>query len=215
MWMNLCTLSLQYRAQVLMLQSRFGRIRRDPKRQEVWNLENASKRLIMVYTGDGKGKTTAALGLALRQIGWGRRVLVLQFMKGKGNVYGERIAAEKYLPLLEIEQCGREEFVDLSNPEPIDKELAQKGLKRAAQALESKQYGLVVLDEICVALACGLVSPDQMKALLARVPEGTDVVLTGRYCPAEIMDIADMVSEVKQVKHHYTKGIAAREGIEF
>lgn len=198
-----------------MLQSRFGRIRRDPKRQEVWNLENASKRLIMVYTGDGKGKTTAALGLALRQIGWGRRVLVLQFMKGKGNVYGERIAAEKYLPLLEIEQCGREEFVDFSNPEPIDKELAQKGLKRAAQALESKQYGLVVLDEICVALACGLVSPDQMKALLARVPEGTDVVLTGRYCPAEIMDIADMVSEVKQVKHHYTEGIAAREGIEF
>ncbi|HHX10894.1 MAG TPA: cob(I)yrinic acid a,c-diamide adenosyltransferase [Firmicutes bacterium] len=198
-----------------MLQSRFGRIRRDPKRQEVWNLENASKRLIMVYTGDGKGKTTAALGLALRQIGWGRRVLVLQFMKGKGNVYGERIAAEKYLPLLEIEQCGREEFVDFSNPEPIDKELAQKGLKRAAQALESKQYGLVVLDEICVALACGLVSPDQVKPLLARVPEGTDVVLTGRYCPAEIMDIADMVSEVKQVKHHYTEGIAAREGIEF
>lgn len=181
----------------------------------MWGLGDAGKGLIMVYTGDGKGKTTAALGLALRQAGWGRRVLFLQFMKGKGKVYGERIAAEKYLPLLEIEQCGRDEFVDLSNPEAIDRELAQNGLKRAAEALQSRQYGLVVLDEICVAMACGLVSTAQVKELLAGAPEGTDLVLTGRYCPGEILAIADMVSEVREVKHHYAKGIPAREGIEF
>ena len=118
-------------------------------------------------------------------------------MKGKGKVYGERIATEKYLPLLEIEQCGRDEFVDLSNPEAIDRELAQNGLKRAAEALQSRQYGLVVLDEICVAMACGLVSTAQVKELLAGAPEGTDLVLTGRYCPGEILAIADMVSEVR------------------
>jgi cob(I)alamin adenosyltransferase len=178
-------------------------------------LEGNGKSLVMVYTGNGKGKTTAALGLALRQIGWGRRVLFLQFMKGKGSVYGERIAAEKYLPLLEIEQWGREEFVDLSSPEPVDRELAQKALKKAAEALESGRYGLVVLDEICVAMACGLVSADQVKDLLSRVAGGTDLALTGRYCPEDIMDLADMVSEVREVKHHYGKGIPAREGIEF
>ncbi|HHY11147.1 MAG TPA: cob(I)yrinic acid a,c-diamide adenosyltransferase [Firmicutes bacterium] len=178
-------------------------------------MADANKGLIMVYTGDGKGKTTAALGLALRQIGWGKKVLFLQFMKGQGNVYGERIAAEKYLPLLRIEQCGRDEYVDLSDPDSMDRELAQKALERAAQAIESAEYGLVVLDEVCVAMACGLVSTGQVLDLLADMPEGTDLVLTGRYCPQKILEAADMVSEVKEVKHHYTQGIAAREGIEF
>jgi cob(I)alamin adenosyltransferase len=171
--------------------------------------------LVMVYTGDGKGKTTAALGLSLRQIGWGRKVLFLQFMKGKGNVYGERISAEKFLPDLEIEQWGREEFVDLSNPDSVDRDLAQKGLERAREAMESGVYGLLVLDEICVAVACGLLSTDQVVELVTSKPENLDMVLTGRYCPGKIMEIADMVSEVKEVKHHYVKGVAAREGIEF
>lgn len=178
-------------------------------------MDSANRGLVMVYTGNGKGKTTAALGLALRQIGWGRRVLFLQFMKGEGNVYGERIAAQKYLPLLEIEQLGREEFVNLSDPDPIDRKLAQQGLERAKEAIKSKQYGLVVLDEVCVATACGLVSAEQVIELLGAVPEGTDVVLTGRYCPEAIIDMANMVSEVREVKHHYKKGIPAREGIEF
>ena len=87
--------------------------------------------LVMVYTGNGKGKTTAALGLALRQIGWGRRVLFIQFMKGKGNVYGERMAAERHLPLLEIEQYGQDEFVDLSRPSDRDGDLAALAMKDA------------------------------------------------------------------------------------
>ncbi len=178
-------------------------------------LTNTTTGLVMVYTGDGKGKTTAALGLSLRQIGWGRKVLFLQFMKGKGNVYGERIAAGKFLPDLEIEQWGRDEFVDLSDPDSLDKTLAQKGLERAKGAIESGEYGLLVLDEICVAVACGLLSADQVIDLLSSKPKGMDIVLTGRYCPGKIQEIADMVSEVREVKHHYSRGVKAREGIEF
>ncbi len=171
--------------------------------------------LVMVYTGDGKGKTTAALGLALRQVGWGRRVLFIQFMKGKGNVYGERIAAEKYLPLLEIEQHGRDDFVDMVDPEKVDKDLAEKAMERAREALTSGDYGLVVLDEVNVAAACGLVEVEEVLALMAKRPPHVDMVLTGRYCPESIMEKADMVSEIKEVKHHYQKGIQAREGIEY
>ncbi len=171
--------------------------------------------LVMVYTGDGKGKTTAALGLSLRQAGWGRRVLFIQFMKGKGNVYGERIAAEKFLPLLEIEQHGRDVFVNLKDPDPVDKELAQKGLARAREAMTESKYAMVVLDEINVALSAGLVSERDVLDLLASRPPDVDLVLTGRYCPKEIIDHADMVSEVREVKHHYQKGVASRAGIEY
>ncbi|MGI6642645.1 MAG: cob(I)yrinic acid a,c-diamide adenosyltransferase [Bacillota bacterium] len=171
--------------------------------------------LVMVYTGDGKGKTTAALGLALRQVGWGRRVLFIQFMKGKGNVYGERIAAEKYLPLLEIEQHGRDDFVDLADPESMDRDLAKKAMERAHEALMGGYYDLVVLDEVNVAVACGMVEVEDVLALMAKRPPHVDLVLTGRYCPESIMEKSDMVSEIKEVKHHYKKGIQAREGIEY
>lgn len=171
--------------------------------------------LVLVYTGNGKGKTTAALGLALRQIGWDRRVLVIQFMKGKGNVYGERMAAERFLPLLEIEQHGRDEFVNLSNPAELDAELARKALERAEEAMESGEYGMVVLDEVNVAMATGMIDPKEVLALLDKRHKNTDVVLTGRYCPKEIEDRADMVSEVREVKHHFRRGIPAKKGIEY
>lgn len=174
-----------------------------------------SKGLVMVYTGNGKGKTTAALGLALRQIGWGRRVLFIQFMKSKDNVYGERMAAEKYLPLLEMEQYGQDEFVDLSSPGDRDAALAAVAMKRASEGLSSGEYGLVVLDEINVAAACGLVEVEDVLALIAKRPPHVDLVLTGRYCPDAIMAKADMVSEVREIKHHYAKGVPARKGIEF
>ncbi|MBE3519120.1 MAG: cob(I)yrinic acid a,c-diamide adenosyltransferase [Firmicutes bacterium] len=171
--------------------------------------------LVMVYTGDGKGKTTAALGLALRQVGWGRRVLVIQFMKGRGNVYGERIAAEKYLPLLEIEQHGRDEFVNLCNPDPVDIQLAQNALARAKEALESSKYGMIILDEINVAVYAGLLSVQDVLTLIDSKPDDVDLVLTGRYARQEVVDRADMVSEVREVKHHYRKGVPAQEGIEY
>lgn len=174
-----------------------------------------AKGLVLVYTGNGKGKTTAALGLALRQVGWGRKVLFVQFMKGKSNVSGERIAAEKCLPLLEMEQYGRDEFVNLANPAQVDAELARKALCRAKEAIMSGGYGLVVLDEVNVALATGLVETSDVLAILDSRPGGVDVVLTGRYCPKEILDKADMVSEVSEVKHHFARGVKARQGIEY
>jgi cob(I)alamin adenosyltransferase len=171
--------------------------------------------LVLVYTGNGKGKTTAALGLALRQVGWDRRVLVIQFMKGKGNVYGERVAAERYLPLLEIEQHGRDEFVNLADPAEVDARLAREALKRAEEALASGDYGMVVLDEVNVAVATGMIDARDVLTVLDKRHEDTDVVLTGRYCPKEIADRADMVSEVREIKHHFTRGVQARKGIEY
>lgn len=171
--------------------------------------------LVLVYTGDGKGKTTAALGLCLRQVGWGKRVLVVQFMKGEDNVYGERIAAKEYLPLLEIEQHGRSEFVDLDDPAEVDKKLAQGALTRAREALSSGKYDMIVLDEVNVAVAAGLLDLRDLLAVLDTRPQGVDLVLTGRYCPQEVIDRSDMASEVVELKHHYARGVPARRGIEY
>ena len=174
-----------------------------------------NKGIVMVYTGDGKGKTTAALGLSLRQVGWGKRVLVIQFMKGPGNVYGEKLAAEKCLLNLCIEQMGRDEFVNLSEPDDIDIELAQKALARAEKAMLSGECDMLVLDEVNVAMGCGLLQVSQVAGLIDKKPEHLDLVLTGRRCPEEIIEKADMVSEIKEIKHHYARGVQARKGIEY
>ncbi|MEW6522130.1 MAG: cob(I)yrinic acid a,c-diamide adenosyltransferase [Bacillota bacterium] len=170
--------------------------------------------LIMVYTGDGKGKTTAALGMALRNAGHGRRVLVLQFMKGPGNIYGETLAIRKYLPGVEIVQGGRETFVSRSHPDPEDVRLAQQTLDLAAQALASGHHQLVVLDEVNVAVDFGLISESQVLAALENRANGVDVILTGRNAPAALVKLADLVSEVVEIKHHYRAGVQARAGIE-
>jgi len=171
--------------------------------------------LIMVYTGNGKGKTTAALGLALRAIGHGFKVYMVQFMKGEGNLYGEYLAASKYLPGFEIVRAGRDVFVDRGNPSEEDRVLAKKGLELARRAITCGRYELVILDEVNVAVEWGLLRVEDVLDLLKDKPPEVDVVLTGRYAKPEIMEAADMVSEVLEVKHHYRAGIPAREGIEF
>jgi cob(I)alamin adenosyltransferase len=169
----------------------------------------------MLYTGDGKGKTTAAMGLALRNVGHGRRVLVMQFMKGPGNVYGETLAARKYLPGLEVVQGGRDTFVSRVRPDPEDVRLARATLAQAAAALAAGEYDLVILDEVNVAVDYGLVPvEDVVEAVTGRAPL-VDVVLTGRQAPAELLELADLVSEVREVKHHYRAGVPARAGIEY
>lgn len=170
--------------------------------------------LVMVYTGNGKGKTTAAMGMVLRNAGHGRRVLVLQFMKGPGNFYGETQAIRSYLPGVEIVQGGRDSFVSKSHPHAEDKRLAQATLEQAARALSSGDYGLVVLDEVNCAVDFGLISEAGVLAALERRAPGTDVILTGRHAPAGLLERADLVSEVVEVKHHYRAGVAARAGIE-
>ena len=171
------------------------------------------KGLVIVITGNGKGKTTAAFGQALRAVGQGYKVFVLQFMKGRK--YGEFIAAEKYLPGLTIKMSGLDSFVMRDNPAAIDIELAQKGLDIARKALASGKYDMVILDEINVALDFKLIDIKEVIKLIKNKPAGLDLILTGRYAPEEIIKLADTVSDVQEIKHHYNAGIKDRAGIEY
>lgn len=176
-------------------------------------LAKFNKGLVIVITGNGKGKTTAAMGQALRALGHGFKVLVIQFMKGKK--YGEVLCAEKLLPNLKIIPCGLDSFVMKDNPAPVDIELARQGLKLAREALESREYRMVILDEINVALDFKLIALDEVLDLIKNKPSEIDLILTGRYAAPEIIEVADTVSEVREIKHHYSQGIKERAGIEF
>lgn len=167
---------------------------------------------VQVYTGDGKGKTTASLGLGLRAAGDGCRVIMIQFMKGRR--YSE-IDSVGFLPGFEIEQHGRDEFVSKEDPEVVDRELASKGFERAKEIVLKGEHDLVILDEVNVAMDYELVSVDDMIELIEKKPIRMELVLTGRYAPERIIDIADLVTEMREVKHFYQRGVAARKGIEF
>ena len=169
--------------------------------------------LVMVITGNGKGKTTAAFGQALRAIGQNYNVFVLQFMKGRK--YGEFIAAEKYLPRLTIRMSGLDSFVMRDNPAAIDIELAKKGLDTARKAIMSGKYDMVILDEINVALDFKLINLKEVIDLIKNKPPALNLILTGRYAPEGIIKLADTVSEVKEIKHHYAAGVKDRAGIEY
>lgn len=168
---------------------------------------------VQVYTGSGKGKTTAALGLALRAVGHGLSVCMIQFMKGSSN-YGELAAASR-LPGFIIEQTGRDEFVDKKNPAQIDMDMAGQGLARAREVLREGKHDIVILDELNVALDFALVSLDDVLGLIEMRPPHVELILTGRGAHPEVVKAADLVSEVLNIKHHYDAGVAAREGIEF
>ena len=169
--------------------------------------------LVMVITGNGKGKTTAAFGQALRSIGQGYNVFIVQFMKGRK--YGEFIAAQKYLPSLTIRRSGLDSFVMRDNPAAIDIEMARKGLDAAQKAIKSGKYDMVILDEANVALDFKLISLPDVIELIKNKPAHLDLILTGRYAPQEIIDLADTVSDIQEIKHHYNKGIKDRAGIEY
>jgi len=168
---------------------------------------------IHVYTGNGEGKTTTALGLALRAVGHGYRVVIVQFMKGRKDI-GEYLIKDRLYPEYNIYQFGKEELVDLSSPTDEDKRLANEGLKFAKNALKQKPK-LLILDEINLALAIGLLEINDVLKLLSEIPDETVVVLTGRNAPKEIIDVADLVTEMKKIKHPFEEGVSAREGIEY
>jgi cob(I)alamin adenosyltransferase len=194
--------------------SKSARKKKSPAVKKAKNIAvKTAKGLVIVITGNGKGKTTAAFGQALRAIGQGYRVFVLQFMKGRK--YGEFIAAEKYLPRLTICMFGLDSFVMRDNPAAIDMELAQKGLAAAKKAINSGKYNMVILDEINVALDFKLIALPEVIELIKNKPPAVNLILTGRYAPPEIIELADTVSEVQEVKHHYNKGIKDRAGIEY
>lgn len=169
------------------------------------------KGYIHVYTGNGKGKTTAALGLSLRAACAGRKVFFGQFIKGLP--YSE-LKCTEILDNFEIEQFGRWCFIDKA-PEEEDVAAAVKGLERLGEVLGSGQYDIVVMDELNVALYFKLFSVEEALAAITGRAENVEVVITGRYAPEEIINIADLVTEMKEVKHYYNEGVQAREGIEF
>jgi len=167
----------------------------------------------MVITGDGKGKTTAAFGQALRAVGQGYRVCIIQFMKGRK--YGEVMAIEKYLPAITVIQSGLDSFVMRDKPTAEDIALAEKGLSLANEIIRSKKFDMVILDEITVAADFDLIPGQAVVDLIKGKPPELDLVLTGRYAAEEVKAMADMVSEVTEVKHHYYAGISERAGIEY
>lgn len=169
---------------------------------------------ILLFTGEGKGKTTAALGMALRATGHGQRCYVIQFIKNDDSV-GE-LAAAAALGQIEIIQCGRG-FLPKADDSRISEHraAAEKGLHKAAEILASGEYSLVILDEICIAVARGLLAEDEVRRAVGLASAQTCVVLTGRWATEGLIDLADTVTEMVCRKHGYQAGIAAQKGVEW
>lgn len=174
-----------------------------------------TKGLILVFTGNGKGKTTAALGMGLRAWGQGMKVLVLQFIKGSWK-YGELKAIAQLGTNFVIRQLG-EGFIQNKNGKTVEEhqDAARAALQAASEELTASRYDLLILDEILYALKFKLISLDDVLTLLNKKPPQLHLVLTGRDAPREIIDRADMVTEMREIKHHYQRGIKAQRGIEF
>jgi len=176
-----------------------------------------SKRLnqgfVQVYTGDGKGKTTAALGQAFRAVGHNLKVFMILFMKGNVE-YGELETARRLAPFMEIREMGRETFVSKENPEQIDIKWAEDALQLAKKIVSSDDYDMVILDEINVALDYGLIPIEEVLELIKTKPAKVELILTGKDVPEEIKKVADLVTDMKSVKHYLEAGIQARVGIE-
>lgn len=171
-----------------------------------------SQGCLQIYTGNGKGKTTAALGLCLRAVGRGLKVCFFQFIKG-GGPYGEQLIAEKLAPLFTIIQTGRPGWVN-TNDISADRAAAQAALQQARAIITSGGYDLVVLDELNGALGFGLVDLDQVLELIALRPPQMELVITGRNAHEQVVAAADLVTEMREIKHYYKAGVPARTGIE-
>lgn len=169
--------------------------------------------LIQVYTGNGKGKTTAALGLAMRAAGQGLKVYIIQFMKGWPH-YGE-LETVKLIPNITLRQFGTPEFVRKGQATQRDIEGARAAMEEARRAMRSGEYDVIVLDELNVALDFGLVSLEDVLALLEEKPENVELVITGRNAHPEVIKRAQLVTEMREVKHPFRQGISARKGIEY
>jgi cob(I)alamin adenosyltransferase len=168
---------------------------------------------VQVYTGNGKGKTTASLGLALRAVGRGLRVCMVQFIKGGGQ-YGEHLAAERLAPLLTIHQTGRDGWIYRDRLDPEDIRIAYEALELARAAITGGDYDLVILDEINGAAWFRLIAVDDILGLIAQRPDRVELVLTGRSADPRVIEAADLVTEMVEVKHYYQAGVQSRVGIE-
>ena len=169
--------------------------------------------MVQLFTGNGKGKTSAALGTAVRALGQGYRVCVVSFMKGD-YPYGE-YAALRSLPDIEVLKHGRIDFVDPLNVADIDKEEGLKALAAARAAMLSGKYDIIVLDEVNIAAGWEIISVADVVALVKERPKNVELTLTGRYADPRLIECADLVTEMVEIKHPYHQGIEARRGIEY
>lgn len=170
------------------------------------------KGYIHIYTGNGKGKTSAAFGMALRAAGAGKRVFIAQFVKGR--TYSEINAIKRLSPAITVKQYGRKCFIK-NEPDDQDIILARAGLSEVAEVIANDNFDMVILDEACIAVYYKLFSTGELIDAIRQKPDSMEVIITGRYADDELIEIADLVTEMKEVKHYYTRGIQARKGIEF
>ena len=176
---------------------------------------NANNRqcFIQIYTGNGKGKTTAAIGQAIRAAGAGLKTIIIMIMKD--YPYGEIKALERYSDFITVEQYGNDEFVLKKQiPSEAEKQVAQSAIKRAYEAMLNKEYDIIILDEVCVSVYFKLIDESDIMPLLDNKPPEVELILTGRYCPQSWIGKADLVTEMAEVKHYYQQGITARRGFE-
>ena len=169
------------------------------------------KGYVHVYTGNGKGKTTAAIGLAIRAAGAGMRVFIAQFVKGMH--YSELDALDRYADRITLKQYGRECFIE-KEPEEEDIQAARQGLEEVKGILASGDYQMVILDEANIATHYNLFSPDELIEVVRSKPEAVELVITGRNADPKVVALADLVTEMKEIKHYYNRGVQARAGIE-
>jgi cob(I)alamin adenosyltransferase len=180
---------------------------------ETLSTANSTKGLVEIFTGEGKGKTSAALGATIRALGHGLRVYIVFFMKGDFP-YGEyKILCQ--LPNCTVERFGFREFVDPDNVKPEEKKEAKKALEAARKAMLSQKYDVVILDEVNVAAAWKLIKVDDVVKLVHDKPEKVELILTGRYADQKLIGLADLVTDMVKIKHPYDKGILSRKGIEY
>jgi len=168
---------------------------------------------VQIYTGNGKGKSTAALGQSVRAAGFGLKTYIAQFMKE--YPYSELNSLKHLSEWITIEQFGGDDFVyrkELPGEEELAK--ARKGLQTSKEKMLSGHYDLIILDEAIVAIYFKLIETKDLVSFIKEKPENVELILTGRYCPAELIDLADLATEMKEVKHYYQKGITSRKGIE-
>ena len=169
------------------------------------------KGYIQVYTGNGKGKTTAAIGLALRFVGTGKKVFIAQFMKGQ--TYSELHALKAFHEQITIKQFGLHTFIK-GTPKQQDIDLAKQGLQEVSDILHAGNFELVILDEANISIFFNLFTVQELLTSIQQRAPHVEVVITGRNAPQELIDIADLVTEMKEIKHYYNNGVMARRGIE-
>ena len=172
--------------------------------------------LTIVYTGKGKGKTTAALGIVLRAVGYEKKVCMIQFIKGSWH-YGEMLSSKRLEPEFEMVVIGKGfvGIIDDKSPKEEHEKIAKEAIRISLEKIQSRRYDIIILDEINYAVNLGLINEEEVINLIKSKPEELDLVLTGNYAKEKIIDMADLVTEMKEIKHPFKQGIKAKKGIDF